>query len=136
MHKQHLQNNSHHYEKGKVLPCIITIHIHGSPLPSPKCCQPPCLISYQQMIVVLIVETGVIFVLFRQQRLIMLHHHKNPIGLYPIRVYPLHSQVVIPVVLMLHNHKIDLLMMDNMLLVMDVYRNQPPDISRDIDYEH
>ena len=27
-------------------------------------------------------------------------------------------------------------MMDNMLLVMDVYRNQPPDINRDIGYEH
>ena len=96
----------------------------------------PGLISYQQMTVLFIVETGVIFVLLRQQRLIMLHHHKSPIVLYPIRVYPLHSQVVIPVVLMLHNHKMDLLMMDNMLLVMDVYRNQPPDISRDIDYEH
>ena len=44
--------------------------------------------------------------------------------------------VVIPVVLMLHNHKMDLLMMDNMLFVIDVYRRQPPDISRDIGYEH
>ena len=50
---------THHYEKGKVLPCIITIHIHGSPLPLPKCCRPPGLISYQQMTVVFIVETGV-----------------------------------------------------------------------------
>ena len=61
--------------------------------------------------------------------------HNPNIVLYPIRVYPLHSQVVIPVVLMLHNHKMDLLMMDNMTLDMDVYRSQPPDISKDIGYE-
>ena len=105
MPKQHHQNNFHHYKKGKVLPCIITIHIHGSPLLLPKCCRATGLISYQQMMVVLIVGTGVIFVLLRQQRLIVLHHHITPIVLYQIRVYLLHSQVVIPVVLMSHNHK-------------------------------
>ena len=38
--QKHHQNNPHHYKKGKVLPCILTIHIHVSPLLLPKCCPP------------------------------------------------------------------------------------------------
>ena len=77
-----------------------------------KCWRPPGLINYQQMMVVLNVETGVIFVLLRQQRLIVLHYHITPIVLYPIQVYPLHSQVIIPLILMLHNHQMDQLVME------------------------
>ena len=122
-------------QQGKVLPCIITMDVHGSTLLFPKCCRPPPPRSYQ-----LSSNYGGAYrrtgARLRQQCLIVLHHHITSIVLYITRVYHLHTLVVIPVVLMSHNHKMDLLMMDNMLLVMDLYRNQPPDISSDKGYEH
>ena len=114
MHKQHHQSKLSPLQERQ----SVTMYTHNRHTWKPATVTQvwlPCLISYQHMMVVLIVGTCVIFVLLHQQRQIVFHHHITPIVLYPTRVYPLHSQVVIPVVLMLHNHKMDLLMMDNML---------------------
>ena len=98
--------------------------------------QSPGLISYQQLIVVLIVEIGVIFVLLRQQRLIVLHHHITQI-VYTQSECTLHtpsgcnscgSNVTQPQNGSIHDGQY--------VTRYGRISKQPPDISRDIGYEH